>query len=159
MSFTKNSYDKLNNLNVGKIAMIRQWLQNHAVCNYIINDDLSIDVNENVNFWKGRLEGFEIPIFIQFNLVKGFFNVNKNNLTTLRGCPKKVLQWFSCEENNLENLDYAPKFIEQGFYGNLNNKITEDMCRKYINSSTIRGSFHTDSYNVDNNRRIFPNMF
>lgn len=49
---------------------IKLWLEKMNIKNYTINDDFSVDVNENVNISKNKLT--VIPI--QFNHLKGGFN-------------------------------------------------------------------------------------
>jgi len=157
MSFTRDTNNKLENLNIGKKGIIKTWLREHKIFTYEINEDFSIDVDQSVNLSNYKIDGSELPSYIQFNLIRGWFNINKNNLTTLRGCPYKVLQWFSCESNQLENLDCAPKFIEQGFYGQENHKLTKVMAQYYVKTSDIRGPFYTDQCVIDISK--FPSDF
>ena len=56
--------------------------QKYNIKNYTINDDNSINVNENVDLNKESLD--IIPI--KFNKIKGSFTCSNNNLTTLI-CP------------------------------------------------------------------------
>jgi hypothetical protein len=53
--------------------------EEYNIQNYTINDDLSIDVYTNVNL--SRLGLKELPL--KFNNVRGYFNCNSNNLTSL----------------------------------------------------------------------------
>ena len=51
---------------------------------YTINKDGSIDVDSHVD-----LGGFGLKrIPLKFNIVSGFFYCDRNNLTSLEGCPK-----------------------------------------------------------------------
>ena len=92
----------------------------YNIQNYIINDDLSIDVYTNVNLFRLGLK--ELPL--KFNNVWGYFNCNMNNLTTLKGSPKICQDSFHCSQNNLTSLEYLPKQIN-GYldlsYNNLTN--------------------------------------
>jgi len=74
--------------------------------NYTINDDLSIDVNGNVNLTNKRLS--ELPIV--FNNVYGDFLIGFNNLTTLKGCPKYIRGHFNARSNNIRSLLYLPSY-------------------------------------------------
>ena len=47
-SFERSSSDPLKNLSVGKRVQIIKWLDSFEIKNYIINDDLMIDVNGSV---------------------------------------------------------------------------------------------------------------
>ena len=62
----------------------KAWLNEMEVENFTINDDLTVDVNGNVNlFGKGLTS---LPV--QFGKVKGYFSCSNNQLTSL-GCPTK----------------------------------------------------------------------
>jgi hypothetical protein len=42
--------------------------------------------------------------------VSGFFDCSLNRLTSLKGCPEKVGSFY-CKMNGLENLEYGPKYV------------------------------------------------
>lgn len=96
-----------------------QWLNLMGIKNYIIHDDLKVDVKENVNISAKNLDF--IPI--QFGLVHGDFNCSQNNLKSLEGSPYEVacfepygrdtyhLGSFFCQDNQLESLAFAPKKV------------------------------------------------
>ena len=91
LSFTRDKQSSLDNLSVGKRKLIKDWLDEKEIENYIINDNLTIDVDfysYGVNLENKNLE--KIPDFIQFNEIKGDFSCANTNLITLRGCPKIV---------------------------------------------------------------------
>jgi len=87
--------------------------------NYTFNDDLSIDVNGNVNLSFKDLT--KLPI--KFRNVSGDFNCSANKLTSLEGCPKTVGGYFGIRHNNLTSLEGSPKTVGTGFYCD-NNKLT-----------------------------------
>jgi hypothetical protein len=147
-TFQRESKDKLSSLGIGKINTIHKWLNEYKIGYYSINEDLSIDVDGSVCL--AHMDIYEIPEYIQFNLVKGFFNINSNHLTSLRGCPYRVTQWFSCEINQLNNLDYAPKSIGHDFYCHRNEKLTREMCLTYKNSIFLGGKLRGD--------KLYPTM-
>lgn len=90
---------------------IELWLKKMGINNYNINDDLTVDVDGNVD-----LSGREIDsIPAQFGKVYGDFNVDKNKLTSLKGCPEIVMGSFCCSLNDLTSLDYCPKRIGENF--------------------------------------------
>ena len=50
---------------------IKEWLREHNVRKCTINDDLTIDVNGDVDLTQFNFANF--PDYIQFGVVKGFF--------------------------------------------------------------------------------------
>ena len=103
--FTDES-DPVKDMHIGKIRLIEMWLDKMEVTGYSINDDFSIDVMNNVDLER-KLNG-NLPKYIQFNYVKGCFLCKNCNMTTLRGCPKKLGYYFDCSNNNLKSLKYMP---------------------------------------------------
>lgn len=100
------------------IEFIKNFCKKYYITNYTINDDLSIDVDGNVDIGYtptkksiNRLD--EIPI--KFNKVSGYFNCSNNRLTSLENCPKYVGKKFKCDENNLTSLEHSPEFIGGDF--------------------------------------------
>jgi len=82
---------------------IKNWLDKHGVHHYIINNDLTIDVEHNVNLSSKELA--EIPV--QFRKVKGYFDCSDNKLVSLEGSPKKAGMGFFCHKNKLISLKYC----------------------------------------------------
>ena len=66
-------------MNIGRIALIKEWLDNHNIKNYTVNEDFTIDVDGDV--W---LEGYhlndvaQIPDYIRFGKVNGKFVLTNN---------------------------------------------------------------------------------
>jgi hypothetical protein len=99
----------------------------YKIRNYTINEDGSIDVDDDVD-----LDGFnltEIPI--QFGKVTGSFNCSNNKLTSLEGCPTEVGDNFMCYNNKLNSLKGGPKIIHNS-YSCSNNKIWTFKGVEYI---------------------------
>jgi hypothetical protein len=96
---------------------IDYFLKTIMVDNYIIHDDFSVSVYQNLNISNMKLK--EIPI--KFRYVLGDFNCSFNFLTTLKGCPKKIDGNFNCTRNELTSIDYPPKVIEKDAYFLINN--------------------------------------
>lgn len=71
---------------------------------YIINDDLTVDVNGDVNI--SDIGITKIPV--KFGKVSGSFNVSTNRLTSLRNSPQEVGGDFNCSNNYLTNLVGGP---------------------------------------------------
>jgi hypothetical protein len=100
---------------------IKDLCSEYGIRNYQIRDDGSIDVNTNVNLGSGGLE--QLPL--TFNVIKGNFECGVNNLTTLEGCPKKVLNGqFGCSYNILTSLEHSPEIVEGNFSCRYNYHIT-----------------------------------
>ena len=89
----------------------------YSIENYTINNDGSIDVDEDVNLHNLGLE--KLPI--KFNKVNGNFYCSGNNLTSLEGSPIEVNGNFYCHGNKLESFEYAPKIIRGDFGCECNN--------------------------------------
>lgn len=130
-----------------RVNMIKKWMQNNtfgASTNWQLNNDMSIDVFCSISVQA------PIPDYIQFNFIKGGFKYGPHiNITSLKGCPKRVYGGFDCCGNknlkslqygpttvtgsywcsgcDLENFRYAPKHIGRDFtcYGNNNLKTFE----------------------------------
>jgi len=86
---------------------ISKWCDNNRIENYTINDDLSVDVDDNVILYLIYME--QLPV--QFGYVKGDFILGENGLKTLKGVPYKVGGDFICGGNKINDLDYFPKEI------------------------------------------------
>lgn len=118
----KSLYESiLSSTNAGKVSLVRAWLEEYGIKNYTINDDYTIDVYGDVSLSDCNLT--EFPSYIQFGTVKGDFYCGFNQLTSLRGCPKKVEGSFNCTYNKLTTLKGAPREVGGNFYCN-NNKLT-----------------------------------
>ena len=114
-NFERNKGDIYKNLNIGKRQLIINWLENELELKYYtIKNNLTIDVNENIDLRHKNL--IELPEFIQFNEVFGGFWSEYNNLISLRGCPKIVHGNFECQHNKLESLEGCPEKVYSFFY-------------------------------------------
>jgi hypothetical protein len=88
---------------------IHRICEEYNIKNYIINDDLSIDVDGDVYLWNKGLT--KLPL--KFNKVNGHFNCSYNRLTSLEGAPKEVNRNFNCNNNQLTSLEGAPKKVNR----------------------------------------------
>ena len=93
--------------------LIENWLKEYDIQNYTIKDDFTIDVDGSIYLNNRNLE--EFPDYIQFGVVKGFFDCSFNKLTSLEGAPEKVGEAFSCNHNRLTSLEGAPKRVRRSF--------------------------------------------
>jgi hypothetical protein len=86
---------------------IRNWLDKMKITRYTIHEDLTVDVEGNVN-----LSGKEIiRLPVQFGVIDGAFVISGNGLTTLKGCPHTILGNFWCNTNRLKNLQFGPTTV------------------------------------------------
>jgi hypothetical protein len=116
---------------------IENWLDQHDIKEYTINDDLTVDVARSVFLFYDNLT--EIPI--QFGVINGGFFCTNNKLKSLKGSPYIVNGSFHCQNNELINLDYCPKIITENFIcsdnpikniKNFNSKIDGDFIHTYM---------------------------
>ena len=126
-------------------AEVENWLISMNVKNYIINEDLTVDVNGNVDLSEKNIN--KIPI--QFNIIKGDFFCIYNSLTNLKGCPKVVYGGFTCRENKLTSLEGCSEVIT-GYFSCSGNKLTNlEGCPEII-----EGSFDCRNNNIINLKGI-----
>ena len=88
-----------------------QVCEKYEIENYTINDDLSIDVDDNVHLGFKMLE--YLPL--KFNYVSGGFGCYENKLISLEGSPKTVNGDFYCFTNELETLQGCPQTVGGDF--------------------------------------------
>jgi hypothetical protein len=92
----------------GVIEVCRKY----KIENYTINDDLSIDVNGDVELDSKNLK--YLPL--KFNYVSGDFYCLDNNLESLEGSPQTVGGGFLCAYNKLKTLEDSPQTVDGNFY-------------------------------------------
>lgn len=103
--------------------------------NYTINNDLTVDIDGNINLNYKNLNF--IPI--QFGVVTGDFSCSYNNLKNLEGSPFHVKGDFFCFRNELIDLKGCPKIIN-GEFDVCNNNIIN---LKYF--PDLKGNFYFDN--------------
>jgi hypothetical protein len=123
---------------------IAAWLDEMGIENYIINDDLTVDVDGDANLFGKGLKS--IPV--KFNKVGGDFWCSYNPLTTLKGAPNEVGGSFWCSSNQLTTLKGAPNKIGGDFYCYDNQLKSLDGKPDYVG-----GGFFIDDDIYD---RLFP---
>lgn len=115
---------------------IKEWLDKKGISNYTINDDLTVDVNGEVNLNATKSKGnglTEIPI--QFGEIKGNFYIANNRLTTLVGSPRKVDGIFNIVGNELTDLKGSPQYVDGRFYSAFNRLTSLEGCPEYVGGS------------------------
>jgi len=95
---------------------IKAWLDSMEIVKYTINDDLTVDVDGPVRLAHNNL--VEIPV--QFGVVSGYFNCMRNQLISLKGCPKIVIGDFNCCYNQLTSLVDCPERVLGDFICSIN---------------------------------------
>ena len=149
-SFTQGKVDKLSTLGVGKVEMIKKWLEDYGVKLYNINDDLTIDVHWDVNLGSKNLK--KLPEYINFNkIINGTFVISDNHLTTFRGCPKWIEFGFWSENNDVASIDYIPVHVGTAYHltgcSNLSRKEIQKIKNIQIPKSTIFINVEHESLN------------
>ena len=91
---------------------IHDICEKYRIENYTINEDGSIDVDENVDLsYKGLAK---IPL--KFRNVSGYFSCSGNQLTSLEGCPKSVGGDFHCYGSKITTFEHLPLSIGGDFF-------------------------------------------
>lgn len=91
---------------------IHKICKKYNITNYSINDDMSIDVDNDVDLSYSDLH--KLPL--NFNKVNGDFDCSCNNLESLEGSPSEVGGDFDCGYNHLESLEFSPSAIGGDYY-------------------------------------------
>lgn len=132
----------LNKFDFFKKRQIKSWLDHCRVNNYTINDDLTIDVDGNVDIFNKNKKN-EIPF--KFRNINGYFNCEQNELISLKNCPDYVGGDFLCCNNKLESLEFCPKVINGNFFC-YNNKLKSlKYCPKTLNGSLFGSNNQLES--------------
>ena len=90
---------------------IDEICRQYDIRNYTINDDGSVDVDNQVYLVGNDLT--KLPL--KFGNVSSSFNCSNNELTTLEGSPKSVGGYFKCVNNKLTNLKGGPEKVDSYF--------------------------------------------
>ena len=112
---------------------IEQICKKYGITNYTVNQDGTVDVDQNVLLARENLT--RLPL--KFGKVSGNFWCDNNQLTTLEGCPTEVGGSFGCSNNQLTTLEGCPKTVGGGFYCSGNKLTTLEGCPK-----TVGGGFY-----------------
>jgi hypothetical protein len=107
---------------------IHDICKEYRITNYTINDDLSIDVNGDVDLDLQRLA--KLPL--KFRNVGGHFYCFRNQLTSLEGAPQSVGGEFYCSDNRLTSLEGAPQSVGGNFYCEYNNLTSLEGSPKHV---------------------------
>ncbi len=143
---------------------ITYWLNAHKIQNFYIHENevgqFVVDVFTDVNLSNIGLSAIEV----QFNSVAGDFDISRNNLYYLKGCPSIVKGSFSCNTNSLQSLQGGPLEVERYYncaHNRLTNLIGSPKCMEYyFNASfnqltTLEGcpeTLNNGEFNVSHNK-------
>ena len=90
---------------------IENWLKLYGIENYTILEDLSVDVNGDVDLFGKSL----VNIPVKFRNISGDFDCGKNGLTNLDFCPVSVGGNFFCYKNILTSMVGCPSSVGGDF--------------------------------------------
>jgi hypothetical protein len=136
-SFTKCD-DKLENLGIGKKALIIKWLDDNKISKYKLLDNLSINVFADVII---RTHG-PFPDYIQFNYIDGNFYAWNLEIGSFRGFPQKIEGSLYAGKNTIYDIGDAPKFVG-GIIDISDNPIPHSIIVDYVlkNNDKKRANF------------------
>lgn len=101
-------------LELGKMKKIREWLTKTVFNSQIkFNQDYSVDIKGD--FIVTEKYDFDIPDYIQINIVDGDFICEDCHLKSLIGGPKIVKGGFYVKSNDIENLNGSPIIVEHDY--------------------------------------------
>ncbi len=104
---------------------LKKELKKSSITKYNLNEDGSIDCDQNVNFINRNIT--ELPII--FNKVNGNFVVTYTlSLLSLKNCPKYIGGYFDCSHNGLKSLEYGPEYVNADYFSYNNKLITLKGC-------------------------------
>ena len=136
---------------------VENWLDLYGVKNYTINEDLSVDVNGDVDLFSSEL--IEIPV--RFGVVSGNFDCFKNKLQSLKNCPIEVGGDFSCFNNELLNLDGCPIKVGGNFYCGFNELLDDyfkglpyAQVKLYLDNKSLKSLLISDATVLSNNIKV-----
>ena len=118
---------------------IKKICEKYKITNYTINNDMTIDVDGDVDLSFKQL--YELPL--NFNRVNGFFDCSHNTLNSLKGSPNYVGHYFSCSQNILYSLRYSPSYVNEDFYC-IDNRLSSLQYSPEI----VKGNFGFNKNNI-----------
>lgn len=124
LGFTEDS-DPVNDMGIGTQELIERWLRDHGIQfhHYALSQHSKmINAYTTITLSGENLD--ELPEYIQFNSIRGGFHIDRNNLTSLRGCPKKISGSFMCSNNKLKDLVGGPEEVEGSYAASHNELLT-----------------------------------
>ena len=142
---------------------IENWLNEIEIEDYVINEDLTVDVNEDVNIHEMSIK--EIPI--RFGRVNGNFNCNSNLLINLKNCPNVVNGSFYCANNQLTSLEGCLEVISGDFNCGGNKLTNFEYFPKEIRGNHVQIIYNNEikeeelvnfNCNIENVKKIYSDF-
>lgn len=143
--FTEDG-DPIHDLGIGLKHKIKEWLDENnethfggaynPYMKYRINKNFTISIYQD-SFLPDNCGN--LPEYINFKYVNGGFSVDRCNLTSFKGLPRKIVGSFYCQDNpKLKSLEFMPKYIGGNcIFKNIRIDITEEEVRAI---SKIKGA-------------------
>ncbi len=103
---------------------LEKELEKFNITEYILNEDGSIDINDEVDLLNLNLN--KIPF--KFNKVNGNFFISQNNLTSLHNCPNYISGDLFSNGNKLTSLEYGPEYVGSDYFCDDNKLVTLKGC-------------------------------
>lgn len=125
-------YIEFINESIDSKYLIEYWLKKNNDANYIINDDLSVDVDGDVNIISKKLD--KIPI--KYNNIKGNFDCSNNNLSTFDNFPEYVGNYMWCNQNEFISLKGFSTYIGKSLVLD-ENKLTNLIGLSHMNIDLV----------------------
>lgn len=119
------------------IRKIKKWLNKLSIDDYVIHDDLTVDVNGNVNFEIQYIWFALKKIPFKFGVVTGNFEFAHHHLSSLENCPQKVGGNFDISSNRLTSLEGFPSEVGQDIHIGNNQIKSLKQLPKIINGDLI----------------------
>lgn len=111
------------------------FMDEYNIDNYIINDDMTVDINGDID-----ISGNDIIDFpFKFNRVIGDFDCSNNLLTSLKNIPNYISGSCYLFENNLTSIDFMPE-IGDNLSLSFNYLTSLKGCPKRVNGSFYCGN-------------------
>jgi hypothetical protein len=114
---------------------IENWLKQYNIVNFNLIEDIEygyvVNVNQTVKLIATKL----VEIKVKFNIINGDFDCSRNKLTSLKGSPESVKNFY-CYTNKLETLEFSPKIVTQAFH------CVDNQLTSLIGSPKIVDSFY-----------------
>lgn len=109
-----------------------EFCEMYGIYSYTVDENNFINTNTPV-FLSDKVIT-ELPV--KFGTVTGGFWISNNGLTTLKGCPKKIINGgFSAAQNNLTSLEGCPNEIDGDLYLHENKLTNLEYFPKKLNGS------------------------
>lgn len=100
---------------------IATWLKKHVVYDYVIHDNMVVDVDGSVDLDGEHIT--ELPF--QFGTVTRDFLCTNTSIKSLKHCPHTVLRDFFCNGNKyVTSLEHCPHTVKRDFQCNKNRLLT-----------------------------------